>query len=71
MGVLLHDHVADQRKIKQVAHLTENLHEEILGANRAQKRQAAVKTECDEIKMAAPTAANEFVGTCIQHHIEL
>jgi hypothetical protein len=62
VNVLGHDNISDQRKSVAVAHLTKNLDKNILGANRTQKRQTSIAGEGNEMQMAAPVVANEFVG---------
>jgi len=62
MDVLGHDHVAHQRESIAVARFAENPDERVPGANRAQKRQAPIAGEGDEMQMAAPVMTNEFMG---------
>jgi hypothetical protein len=57
-----HDHVTYQRESVAVARLTENLNKGVSSANGAQKRQPPKASEGDEMQMAAPVVANEFVG---------
>ena len=45
-----------------VARFAENLDKRISSANGAQKRQAPIASEGDEMKMAASVMANEFVS---------
>jgi hypothetical protein len=51
-----------KKKHERVGHLTKNMDESISGANRAQKGQASIASERNEMQMAASIVANEFVG---------
>lgn len=62
MDVLGHDHVTDEGEAVPVADFAKHLHEDIPGANRAEQRQASIAGEGNEMQMAAPVVANEFVG---------
>jgi tetratricopeptide (TPR) repeat protein len=62
MDMFRHDDVAHQAEAVPVAHLAENLHENISGANGAQQGQASLASESNEMQMAAPIVADEFVG---------
>lgn len=60
--MLGHDHVTHQRESVAVARFAENLNEGVSSSNGAQKRQPPIASESDEMQMAAPVVANEFVG---------
>src|ERR1700680_4717928 len=60
--VLRHDYVAHQGEAIAIPHLTEDLDENISGANRAQQGQASIASERNEMQMTVPVVANEFVG---------
>ena len=62
MDVLRHDYVAHQGEAIAIPHLTEDLDENISGANRAQQGQASIASERNEMQMTVPVVANEFVG---------
>ena len=62
MDVLRHDDITRQGEAVAVAHLAKNMDESISGANRAQKRQASIAGERNEMQMALSVAANKFVG---------
>jgi len=62
MDVFRHDDVAHQGEAITIAHLIQNLDENIPGMNRAQERQAPVTTEGDEMKMAVPLVTNQSLG---------
>jgi hypothetical protein len=59
VDVLGHDHVADQPKAMSVSNITENSNEYTACASRAEKRQAVVATECDEMQMPESVDASE------------
>jgi hypothetical protein len=61
MNVLGHD-VTHQGEAVTVAHFAKNMYKSISGANRAQKRQAPIAGEGNEMQMTASVAANEVVG---------
>ena len=61
-NVIGHNYIAHQREPVAVARLAENLDEGDSGANRAQKRQASIAGEGDEMQMAARVETNEFVS---------
>ncbi len=61
MDVLWHGDVTHQGESVAVAQLAKNLDENISGANGAQKRQAPIAGERNEMQMAASIVANEFV----------
>jgi hypothetical protein len=62
VDVLGHDDVAYKKVSVAVARLAKNLNKRISSANRAQKREAPIASECDEMKIAASLMANEFVS---------
>ena len=62
MHVLGHNHVTHQRELVAVAHLTQYVHKDVSGANRAQQRYAAITTKCNEVQMAVPVVANQSFG---------
>jgi hypothetical protein len=62
MDVLRHDDVAHQGEAVAVTHLAKNMDENLSGADRAQKRQASIASEGNEMQMVASIVANEFVG---------
>ena len=62
MDVLRHDDVAHQGEAVAIAHLAKNINKNISGTNGAQKGQASIASERNEMQMAASVVANEFVG---------
>jgi hypothetical protein len=62
MDALRHDDVAYWGEAVAVTHLAKNMDENISGANRPQKGQASIASECYEMQRAASIVANEFVG---------
>jgi len=62
VDVLWHDDVTYKGEPVAVAHLTEDLDETISGSNRAQRGQASIASERNEMQMAAPVVANKFMG---------
>ena len=62
MNVLGHDDVGHERKSVAVARLAKKLYKRISSANRAQQWKPPIASECDEVKVAAPELANEFVS---------
>jgi hypothetical protein len=62
VNVLRHDDVAHQGEAVAVTHLAKNSDEHISGPNRAQKGQASIAGERNEVQMSSSIVANEFVG---------
>ena len=62
MDVLRHDDVAHQGEAVAVTRLTENMDENISGANRAQQGQASVTSKRNEMQTTASIVANEFAA---------
>ena len=62
MNVLGHDHVSDQRKVKPAPHLAKDLYECVSRTDRAEQRQAAVATACDEVQVFLPVVAPQSFG---------
>src|SRR5713101_5352211 len=62
MNVLGHDHVSDQREVKTAPHLAKDLYERVSRTNRAEQRQAAVATACDEMQVLLPVVAPQSFG---------
>ena len=57
--MLGHDDVPRQRESVAVAHLAQDLHEEILGANGSEQRQAPVAATRDEVEIVLTVAASQ------------
>jgi len=53
-GPPAHDHVSNQRKVKTAPHLAKDSYECVSRTDRAEQRQAAVATACDEMQVLLP-----------------
>jgi hypothetical protein len=62
MDMIRHDDVSHEGEPVEVADVIENVDKEGSGTNRAQKGQAPIANESDEMQMAVTVVADEFVG---------
>jgi hypothetical protein len=62
MDMLRHDDVTDEGEAVTIADFAKHMDENIPCSNRTQKRPAPIASERNEMQMAAPVVANEFVS---------
>ena len=60
--MLGHDDVADELETVSISDFTENLDERVSRVGRAEKREAAVTTKCEEMQMTETVDALESFG---------